>query len=135
MALKVALAKLPTVTGQLRCSSHGPSPGTSWVKAEMLSVPLGAGMRCASTGPRQPITLHGTVWHLPVVFPVASPQGNDGELSQCDGPMEGSGYLLEHSTPRPTCPLESLSATSALNLAHQPTWSPFAQTGSSKPHL
>jgi small subunit ribosomal protein S2e len=37
-----------------------------------MPVPLGAGMRRTSTEPQRPVTLHGTVWGLPIP-PVASP--------------------------------------------------------------
>ena len=37
--------------------------------AEMMPVPLRAGMRYTSTEPQQPVTLQGTVWGLLILFP------------------------------------------------------------------
>lgn len=58
-----------------------------------MPVPRGAGMRYASTEPRWPLTLQGTVL-ADRVPPVASPHGNDGQLSQNVGPMGDGRHLL-----------------------------------------
>ena len=38
-------------------------------RGEIMPVPLGAGMRRTSAEPQRPVTLQGTVWGLPILFP------------------------------------------------------------------
>jgi hypothetical protein len=61
--------------------------------AETSTVPLRAGMRCISTESQQPVTLHGNVWGLPILFPSNLSHRDSGELAQDDGPLDGGGCL------------------------------------------
>lgn len=98
----MALVKLSRVAVQpwLLCSSPQcqPSAVASWAQGQRwMAVSLGAGMKHTNTEQWGPVTLQGTVWGLPILFPqVDSPNRNrdDGKLDQNGGPSDGRGQVL-----------------------------------------
>merc|ERR1712059_227934 len=111
MAAYVALAKFPKVPvdplAEVQQSSI-PAICSSFLGtgADTIPVPRGAGMRRTQIEPHFPVTLQGTVWGFPILFP-QNPllTGTMESLAMMMAPLMAVATSLLHFTPSPTWPL------------------------------
>merc|ERR1712051_677225 len=111
MAAYVAFAKFPSVPvdplADVQQSSI-PAICSSFLGtgADTIPVPRGAGIRRTQMEPHLPVTLQGTVWGLPILFP-QNPRltGTMESLARMMAPRMAVATSLEHFTPSPTWPL------------------------------
>merc|ERR1712051_1050700 len=99
MAAYVAFAKLPKVPVEPRADvlqSSIPAICKSFLGtgADTIPVPLGAGMSLTQMEPHLPVTLVGTVWGLPILFPQKPRRTGNGQFGQNDCSTDSGGNLF-----------------------------------------
>ena len=120
----IVLAKSPKVAVQPLAhvqQSSIPSSSSHFLgtEAEVMPVPMGAGMRSTRTEPQWPVTLRGLCGACCLLPPVASTHRDNGKLGQSDNSLDGRGNLLGARN-KTNMTIAIPIATKTLNLVHWP---------------